>query len=215
MKIFEVERYPFPPKLEAALPLIRQACAPFLDAVRAYGREAYEFPMFRGDKRVNDTVTYYPPRSNRPPKDMDPHVSREVDDIFKMHFGYKFRSEGYFATGYMYEAMGYGTPCYCFPAGDFKFCWSNVYEDMYMSYDTFRYQDRREYEDNGGDLDYYDEADAVRKFIDDGRYRTDDIQAAIQSKHEIMFISNGFYLLQMDDFIIDQQHIFPEWCKAL
>lgn len=177
--------------------------------------EAFRNPLYRGAKRIVEPVVYFPPRTHRRPTDMDPHVSNEIDDIFKMHFGGRFRSEGYFATGAMMEAMGYGTVYYCFPAGDFKFCWSPEYEDMYMSYRMFRDEDRQNYADNGGDLDYYDEADCIRRFVDKGNYQTSDLHDAIQSGNEIMFISNGFYLIDRELFKSTETNLYFEWCKAL
>jgi hypothetical protein len=92
--------------------------------------------------------------------------------MFLEKFGWAARSEGVFATGNSKEAAYYGNVYAIYPVDGYKYIWSPKVKDLYTHLDW----------DTEKDLDLSDEE------IDElfQTYKTDDLQQAIDSRHEIM-----------------------------
>lgn len=112
-------------------------------------------------------------RQNRKPKDMLPHIHKELDKRFNEKFGWKARSQSLFVTGKYNEARPYGNVYIIIPVGDYKFAWSDEIDDL-LTYMRSNYIRANEtvYE---GD---YDELM--------GTYTDKNLTKAIFSDHEIM-----------------------------
>lgn len=117
---------------------------------KEYLRESYFDPknirgtgLYRG---VGIDAAVYPRMKfastlNRKPKDSRKELQETLDKYFQKEFGYKFRSNGTFATFDYVDAAGYGDPYLIFPAKEFKFCYSPVIKDAYLFFDNSDHTD--------------------------------------------------------------------------
>jgi|694.fasta_scaffold00131_5 hypothetical protein len=157
--------------------LIKRDCGPFLKAfINLNGT-----PIYRGvnQELTKEIVKISPRTNNRRPSDTIIQIHQYLNDKFMEKFGFPFRN-GIFVCGNKLATEVYGTPVVVFPIGDLKFAWSKEWFDLFELL-----------------VDHHDMNNAdTKRIIDDAfdTYRTDKIQIAIRSGHEIMF-ANDCYLI--------------------
>lgn len=111
---------------------IKKDCQPFLQMTG--------MPLYRGVS-VNFTelivcAKVETVRKNRHPRDSSPFAHRLVDDWFYEKFGIRPRSQAVFCSSSRSVAKAYGTVCYMFPVGEFKFIWGTLNEHNFILRDT-------------------------------------------------------------------------------
>lgn len=94
-------------------------------------------PLYRGIKEIDKTsgIVLQHTRTDRKPRDMNPELSKRLDLAIEKKVGFKTRSAGTFATSDSIIADGYGTLCFVFPKNGFKFAWSPVIKDPFVSFE--------------------------------------------------------------------------------
>jgi hypothetical protein len=94
-------------------------------------------PLYRGIKEIDKTggIMLQHTRTDRKPRDMNPELSRRLDLAIEKKVGFKTRSAGTFAIGDSAMANEYGTLCFVFPKNGFKFAWSPVINDPFVSFE--------------------------------------------------------------------------------
>ena len=110
-----------------------------------------------------------------------------VNKYFTSEFGYPFRN-GILSTGDQMMASGFGTDVAIFPIGEFKFLWSPSVEDLNqqisIEWAAFRLDAAPESVER-----------LIIGLISEIGYQTTDLQAAIESKNEIMIWAEEYYTL--------------------
>ncbi len=121
----------------------------------------------------------------RKPTASSRELHKLADDFFLEQFGWRARSQGVFATGSKSSAGQYGQVFVMVPIGPTRFVWSPKVEDMFAYY-----------------VDHYDEsgrdpeaAFAFPKEMPNMSYKDNDLKAAIDSNHEIMFDCSKYLLI--------------------
>jgi hypothetical protein len=109
---------------------IHKECKPFLRASKGYS-------LWRGMWNKGDKIGKYKVRKDRKPLDTPADVHKELDIIFKRHFGWPARSSGLLTTGDEKVAATYGYSYQIFPIGKFRFIWSEGVHDLYGKYVEF------------------------------------------------------------------------------
>ena len=195
---------------------IQKECKPWINASKGY-------IVWRGQTKPKSKTGKFKVRKNRKPLDTPIDVHKELDAIFKKHFGWKSRSEGLLATGDKTVAGSYGVPFQIFPIGKFRFVWSKNVHDLYGRYVEFMSKQGLVYGGGGewkqfpGDHPVYDPKKVVMsndlylnkkelashqnivfKQLDDlikKEYSDKDIVRAINSQNEIMINCDEYYAL--------------------
>lgn len=141
----------------------------------------------------------------RRPLSTDQDIHNGINEIFKDKYGYPFRN-GVFASGNMKTVGQYGHNIFhIFPMGDFKYLWSPNIPDLYEVIESLKQQGMGTNE--------------TLAEIRQEKFRTDNLQAAIDSGNEIMFWCSGYlgarqrYLIQSEINIKNQP--FPTFYNNL
>lgn len=193
---------------------IHKECKPFLRASKGYS-------LWRGMWNKADDAGKYKVRKDRKPLDTPADVHKELDSIFKRHFGWPARSSGLLTTGDEKVAATYGTLYQIFPIGKFRFIWSKSVHDLYGKYVEFMTKEGLSYTGGGkwqktsefknpahvmkpSDLYLSDEKlhsyqsrvftqlnDLIKK-----EYSDKNLDNAINSRNEIMIDCKEYYTIQ-------------------
>lgn len=180
--------------------LIFKMCQPYLRDID-YNVSHYE--MFRGLRisgsklpHVESTDTMIKePRAERRPFNTHPEQQDIIDNYFLNNFGHKFRSDKVlFTTGHFTTASEYGTPFVIFPIGDYKYCWSQIVEDLYFTIPTLDVDD-----DAPANLSS-EQVDKLITSLYNAKYQNNNMKAAITSTHEIMIHCQRYIAVHPDQF---------------
>lgn len=121
-------------------------CQPYLSQVGGLKNALIGSVLYRGlanNDLIQSDVQYgapyniMPVRQDRRPRDTPFRVQSLIDDWFQKNTGYKFRSQGLFCTHKKSLALNYGWPVAVIPVGEFHYCWSPKYSDMYEELEIF------------------------------------------------------------------------------
>lgn len=184
-------------------------CEPFLDEMRKLYphkngfQELYRgFPFYEifGDfmKTNGKLITT---NKNRLPRDTSNTVHQIADDMFEDKFGWKARSQGVFATSDYTTALNYGGDqgevFIFFPVGNYDFIYSGAIDDFIEIDIDIRHKWKED------KLEMSKEYNEVKeKFIREElwdniqTYKDDNLKHAIETKHEIIFNCNEYYLFK-------------------
>jgi len=186
--------------------LLTRTSQPYLTQVGGIENALFNYPLFRGvgipDHQAMDIPEEHPfntvnIRKDRNPKDTPKNVSAAIDDWFEERTNIRIRRQSLFCFGKEAKASGYGDTVVVIPMGNFSFCWSRNYVDMYESMEHFT--------DAAGDGDehassfslkekmkqVFDNYNYVNDFMIDGDYQFNkDLIGGIRSSHEIMLIAD-------------------------
>lgn len=174
---------------QVVLGAIQSKCRPYLQAIRG---NMSMHRLWRGTHdhdhgvMIADGLWEYKVRTNRRPRDTAFNIHTFIDDAFLDMFGHRYRSNATFAVGDRVAVGEYGQGYLFIPIGNFEFLWSPVYYDLTKDFYAY-FQNHPP----GTKVD----AALVRKFIDEGEYSQRNLIAAIDSRREIMFNCQSYYLL--------------------
>lgn len=194
---------------------IKTYCAPYIQAVGGIERALFTSSLFRGvrpeevvymDMTVRNPIHVIDVRQDRVPTDTPLDVSHMVDDWFQRETGYRFRSQSLFTTGRRATASAYGWPVVVLPVGEFHFCWSREYKDMYQDMSDYAQarlmqisSDSVQITNKKNISKYFGSSNEVDEFMRDGGYRFDtDLQSAIASSHEVMIVCSKAIILDSE-----------------
>lgn len=173
MKLYEVtepshpDRQPSNTDIVAFFTDVGKRCGPFLQQA-----ETRWANMYRGVTIATSPLIEKKARlSNRVPLETSQTTHDEINEIFQAKFGHPFRN-GVFASGNLSLVSTYGITFETFPIGQFKFLWSPDVPDLYDTMEELNIKSANE--------------------LDQFEYRTNDLQAAIDSKNEIMVWCSGY-----------------------
>jgi len=148
---------------------VRASCRPWLSAVKNCPMKT----VWRGVDGDVPFISNKKVRADRRPYSTDPSLHQAFDTRFEEVFGWKPRSSGLFVTGTSATAGMYGDTTYLvFPAGPFKFLWSDKIYDLYTQGTQW-----------GG----------LNNLINKNNYKEKDICGAIASDNEIMIGCKSYY----------------------
>lgn len=141
--LVEYEAYITDDYLAKVAKTIKANCGPYL-------KYKSTTPFYRGMRTQLRDLTEFTTLKNRAPKDMPLEIHQYLDNWFSANLGNRWRSNATFATGSSVEAIQYGFPYVFFPIGNFDFCWSEHFDDLFSAVDsmlsdngfgaTFRYE---------------------------------------------------------------------------
>lgn len=182
---------------------IREQCQPFLGMT--------DKPLFRG---IGFTVNPYKlmsaqqVRKNRSPRDASRLAHEMMDDWFDEHLGIRPRSQGLFCTSIIQQAQDYGSPCFVFPVGSFKYVWGVDKIGKKPIQDTLSVANRIYREDLTPlpkDREHARSiADNVMQGVD---WHTDSLKQAQEIGAEITLICDHYYLVPVDKKNSEQQYL--------
>lgn len=184
MRLFELDNKIDMPKM---LKQIKTRCQPFLQQVKD------PFTLYRGLEPGLYTGEL-PPMflkkqarlTDRIPTAMGRDDHNAINHYFKQEFKRPFRN-GVFVTGDIAESQGYGDGYVVFPIGKFEFLWSPKIDDINYQKQDLIWNDRN--------MDS-DESELIRG-LKEAKYTTENLQAAIKSKHEIMIWCKEYFAISL------------------
>lgn len=191
--------------------LVEQRCQNFLNLFK----ETYNKGIRRSLRRgllINPEgdFTRLAVSKNRKPVNTHIVIHKLTDDWFKMKFGIRARSEGFFCTSKESVAKDYGFPFLVFPEGEFDVIHSNKIDDLFINLDMFTIQ--REYIKHYGesqvsrlenrkdlekffleDIDIEKLRPVIYSLMEGFDYRLNDYAAALVTGNEIMVICDHYF----------------------
>jgi hypothetical protein len=165
--------------------LIKKNCQPYLAQVndpmslrRGVNRD-YDADPQAGRPMFNKKKSHL---SDRKPRGSSMQIWHSVvNDYFTAEFGHPFRNAT-MTTGDQLHSSGFGTDVAVFPIGNFKFLWSRHVKDI-----------NHQFRQDGWDIQ--GSKQRLLNAIAASEYQTTDLQAAIDSKNEIMIWAEEYYTL--------------------
>lgn len=120
---------------EKVIEFLEANCKEFLDELTNSKSKL----LYRGVKNFDIEANYEikTVRKDRRPMDMNKYVNEKLSKKFIEKFGISIRREGVFATKEIYDSTNYGYGCIFFPIGEYKYYYSNHFNDL------FRHLDRK------------------------------------------------------------------------
>lgn len=118
---------------------------PYLKKVGGFENAVFKKPLFRGvNFFMHDPIKTVEVEQNRKPIDTPEPIHNIINSWFLKRTGIPFRSASVFCTGDWTEARGYargeGHVVTIMPVGEFNYCWSPVYDDMYEDLGHYVYK---------------------------------------------------------------------------
>jgi len=129
--------------LEYFIPKIQAECKPFLKDIRGAAGT-----LFRDDtKNRNKPVWKKVTRTDRRPLDTPLELHNMLDDFFLEKFGWRARSNALFCWPLRFISGFISGKWLVFPAGNYKYIWSNKAVDIFA--DTYSFNDfKRNFSDS-------------------------------------------------------------------
>jgi len=165
---------------------IKKDCQPYLNE----NKDPLYSPLYRGlGKKISDPMVTKTVRlDDRKPSDTPQQLHDVFNSYFTKHHGHPFRN-AMFVSGSDIEASGYGKVYKIFPIGDYNYVWSSDIDDLWMTFDNWTAEEGYRYDDNNEYLSFLNEV--VKK----AQWHTDNLKAAIDSKHEIMMRCGSYHAI--------------------
>jgi len=158
------------------IPILRKNCAPFLREIK--GANGF---IFTGREKKINVFSKESTKINRKPRGtLKVGIRSKFNKMFKENFGFDRQENTVFCTGDISQADVYGQPYIFFPISKYKYFWSPKIDDLNV---YFR---------------YYNEEDEIDEIIDKifKTYTNKNLKDAVQSKNEIIFQCNSYYLVE-------------------
>lgn len=177
--------------------IIMEDCKPFIEALRKANMK--DVLLYHGVLEIKSEIIKLKPFKKREPKDTPLVIQKKVDAILFKKFGWRPRKSGVFTTTSDWQAGEYGDLFLFFPIGEFEYVYNPNIEDMYgfLSYDT-----EPTIIENGKlcDVDFDGNAITtkdINKVIEEltKNYQNDNFKEALESRAEIMFKCDSYYLV--------------------
>jgi len=177
-------------------------CQPFLKEIDG---EVDEYRLYRGIKSKEDFMKKKI-RTDRKPSATKSIIHNMIDDYFEENFGIRFRSNSMFVNGDETATYTYGRTYIVFPIDKFKFLWTDLVFDLFISLPG-QLKDIEDDEETKKDLEKLgiepndeDIRKQLRLWLDRREYQMDDLKKAIKSGNEIMIAGSGYYAIEKDFF---------------
>ena len=177
---------------------IQSECRAFLDET--------DQPLYRGVGATLNPfkmMSAWEVRKDRQPRDAHPLAHKVMDEWFEKNFGIKPRSEGLFCTSNIEQAKDYGSPCFVFPVGNFKYLWGVSATTQRPIKDTLELANRiakRETERTAGPLirDTEHAREIANDVLRSVKWSTSRLKEAQSAGAEITVICDHYYLVPVD-----------------
>jgi len=160
---------------------IQRDCQPYIGLLRAGAA-----PIYRGAWASDETISEWPVRRDRTPRNMPIELHVAADQWFSRTFGVRYRSAGLFCTGDRKQAEGFGAVYQIFPIGGFQFCWSPNVRDLHEFSGEKGYLQRAP-----------EELVEALKQLD---YQEEELGRATASGCEIMIACKRYYAVDADKY---------------
>ena len=165
--------------------LIKRDCQPYLSQVDD------PISLYRGVSRSYDGINvgrplYHKKRAHledRKTKAMSHFGAQYVQKYFTENFGHPYRN-GVMAINDQLHSGYFGVDTVFFPIGEFEFLWSPTIKDLNWDMPQILKVVNR---------DPKEATRLIKAVLDKGKYQTTDLQAAVDSKNEIMFWVKEYY----------------------
>ena len=186
--------------------MIQKSCGPYLKKIGGFENAVFKKPLFRGvNFFMHDPVKFVNVDQNRKPVDMPEPIHNLINDWFVKRTGIPFRSASVFCTGDWLEARGYvrdeGSVVTVLPVGNFNYCWSPVYDDMYEDLGNYVY----DLNNNAGSIRelttqfLLKNPSNITNFLMKGKYKVNTgLANAIASKKEVMINCEQVAVISQD-----------------
>lgn len=193
--------------LEEAVKIFHDECKPFQKEIGFNNRFDFDL-LYRGMKnKPNFFIGNI--RPDRRPTDTPVSIHEFIDNWFYKKFGVRFRSNAMFATKNSFSAATYGASYIVFPIGEFKYCYSNDIEDVYVDMlDMISSDDFLNFTEEEKD-DYFDE---LTKKIENSNYTNQNLKTTENANSEIM-INCKTYLAIKPELYAEFVKIYKETYK--
>lgn len=186
---------------------IETHCQPYLQEIGGLRNALYNKPLFRGiagwiglkDNPMKTSTV----NQNRSPLDTPVNIHTQIDDWFFQKTNIHFRSSSVFCTGSLRHTHDYaqiGETIIIIPKGNYHYCWSPVYRDMYGSLiDYAKIINPHTIGSKEKTTKFFIENPAhIIKFLSKGHYKIDTgLVTAIDSWHEIMLHCNEVVMVNI------------------
>lgn len=178
---------------------IKRDCQPYLQQNKS---PIWLTPLFRGmdQTRVPDDDVFkkHVRLDNRQTSDIPDEISDAMNNWMTKEFGEPFRN-ALFVSGNENMANNYGRIYLVFPIGNFTFLYHDKFKDIYSTFSSFRwtYGEKADRMVQGKLLQT--RKDFRKKFIEhiasvnNGNWKQDNLEGAINSKSEIMIRTKEYY----------------------
>lgn len=174
---------------------ISRDCKPFLKQVATYTP-----PMLRGQGAglidIIPGLSISSTKPNRHPLDTSIETHQIADQWFEQKFGIRFRSAHVvFVTSDDDTAFEYGGVGMVIPIGDFSFCWSSKYADVFytkLNERHIKFQIDAQSNKRG-----ITKEQVIIDTLENANYQDSNLIAAIFSQNEIMIHCQKYYFLDL------------------
>ena len=168
-------------------------CKPYLNEIGGFKNAIFVHPLYRGiaglNFKKNEYSTVIKVDQNRTPTDTPPAMQNEIDNWFEDKAGVRFRQTSLHCTGNIDTADSYSVdkgPLIVLPMGNFNYCWSTIYRDMFSSLANESITAGVVQGGTKQRLMLWTKDDII-KFMENGNYQANTgLVPAINSKKEIM-----------------------------
>ena len=181
MKIRSLLEDPNVEQLNKIAAQLSQECEPYLSQLS----DIENARLYRGVKS-NEIIHKLTPETNRQPTESSIDIHKQVDAWLMKNYGIAGRSQAVFATGDKSQAKSFGVAYSFFPIGPFSYVWSESVHDLLSLEKDLKNKTEQE----------------IDQILSERNYRTDNLNAAIQSGNEVMVKCESYYLVR-DDIIED------------
>lgn len=228
MKIYEVITEPGVNRMQNNLSdltrYLRHYCQPYLIKIGGLENALFNEPLLRGMRDgdlLNLHISKSDPfntiniRKDRLPMDTPKNVNTLIDDWFEERTNVRFRTQSLFCSGSASMVSGYGTIVRIIPMGDFDYCWSRKFRDMYEALENYADTMQGDYDEHElTSLNAKDKINAlfsdpgpINDFMEDANYQFDkDLLAGVQSGHEIMLAANKVVIVDSEWLLEAKYH---------
>lgn len=207
--------------------LANRTAQPYLTQVGGIENALFNYPLYRGvnvaDHNALDIPEDHPfntinIRKDRNPKDTPKNVSAAIDDWFEERTNIRIRRQSLFCFGREGKASNYGATVVVIPMGNFSYCWSKEYGDMYESMEHF-VDSMRDGDEYGTPFSLkekmkqvFDDYNYVNDFMSNGNYQFNKgLLDGIKSAHEMMLIADKAIVVNSNWLAITKYHEDLEW----
>ena len=188
--------------IKESFELIKRDCQPYLQQNKS---PIWLTPLFRGMDQTrgqasagDDVFKKQVRLDNRQTTDIPEAISDAMNNWMTTEFGEPFRN-ALFVSGNENMANNYGRIYLVFPIGNFTFLYHDKFKDIYSTFSSFRWTYGEKEERMVRAKAMATREDFQKKFIEhiasvnNGNWKQDNLEQAINSKNEIMIRTKEYY----------------------